>query len=245
MPDTYDARIAAIATSRPLHSIADVVAIMQALDGELSRDDGLKWFNLLYLRVTESVGEEPSSAGWNDQRWLERLDVVFAGLYFGALASWAQHRKATPRCWRALLDARWRTDVARIQFALAGMNAHINHDLSIALLRTSEERNDMPDLGSPQHRDYERVNGLLERVEGEVKGLLLSPIAGELDRHFGRVDDVIALWKVRKARETAWVNGELLWQLRQISLASRKFLQNLDRLVGLSGKGLLVPTQIG
>lgn len=244
MPDTYDARIAAISASRPLHSVGDVVAVMQALDRELSRDDGLKWFNLLYLCVTESVLKEPSSGGWNDQRWLERLDVVFAGLYFSALASWAQHRKATPRCWRALLDARWRTDVARIQFALAGMNAHINHDLAIALLRTSEERNDMPDPGSPQHRDYERVNGLLERVEEEVKGLLLSRIAGELDRQFGRVDDVIALWKVRKARETAWVNGELLWQLRQISLASKKFLQNLDRLVGLSGKGLLVPTQI-
>jgi hypothetical protein len=244
MPDPYDSRIAAIATPADLLSIDDVIAVMQALDRELSGEDGLKWFNLLYLRVTESVRDEPPGGGWNDRRWLERLDVVFASLYFGALASWAQHRKATPRCWRALLDARWRKDVARIQFALAGMNAHINHDLSLALLRTSEERNDMPDYGSAQHRDFERVNGLLERVEGEVKGLLLSRVAGEVDRQLGRVDDVIALWKVRKARETAWINGELLWQLRLISLASRKFVQNLDRLVGLASKGLLVSTEV-
>jgi hypothetical protein len=244
MPDAYDATLAAIATSRPLRTIDDVVEVMRALDRAFAPGDGVKWFNLLYLRVTESVKDDPPDGGWLDGRWLERLDVVFAGLYFGALAAWGRERKAAARCWRALFDARRRTDVARIQFALAGMNAHINHDLALALLATSEERGAMPERGSPQHRDFERVNSLLERVEAQVKAELLSRQVREVDRHFGRVDDVIALWKVRKARDTAWTNGELLWHLREVSLASRKFVQNLDRLVGLSSKGLLVPTEI-
>ena len=243
MPEAYDLRIAAIA-AQPARNVAEVAAIMQSLDRELHREDGVKWFNLLYLRVTEGVRDDPPSGGWADPVWLERLDVVFASLYFNALVQWSRDRKSVARCWRALFDARRRTDVARIQFALAGMNAHINHDLALALLRTSEERNDMPDRGSPQHADFERVNTLLERVEEEVKGLLLSRQAGEVDRHFGRVDDVIAIWKVQVARDTAWTNGELLWQLRNVTLASRKFAQNLDRLVGLSSKGLLVPTEI-
>jgi Family of unknown function (DUF5995) len=236
----YDANIAAIARSRPLRTIDDVLAVMHALDAALLDKDGVKWFNVLYLRVTESVRNEPPAGGWNDPQWLERLDVVFAGLYFDALAS----LKNAPRSWRALFNARWSPDIARVQFALAGMNAHINHDLALALLQTGQERNGMPDHGSPQHRDYERVNALLERVEGEVKTTLLSRIAGQVDRHFGRVDDVIAMWKVRKARDTAWLNGEVLWELRRISIASRQFVQSLDRLVGLSGKGLLVPTRI-
>ena len=35
----------------------------------------------------------------------------------------------------------------RIQFALAGMNAHINHDLALALLTTDAQRNVVPDDG--------------------------------------------------------------------------------------------------
>lgn len=104
------------------------------------------------------------------------------------------------------------------------MNAHINHDLALALLATSEERGAMPERGGPQHRDFERVNSLLERVEAQVKAELLSRQVREVDRRFGRVDG----------------SGSL----REVSLASRKFVQNLDRLVGLSSKGLLVPTEI-
>lgn len=223
---TYDSTIAAIAR-QPVRTIADVLGIMQQLDRALAPNDGAKWFNLLYLRVTESVINRPPSGGWLDERWLQRLDVVFGGLYFESLVRWAETREKTPRCWRTLFEARSRSDVARIQFALAGMNAHINHDLALALLRTSVERGDMPDRGSPQHRDFERVNSLLEQVEGDVKQLLLSQVASHVERRFGRVDDVIAMWKVEKARDTAWTNGELLWQLRELSIASRKFLQNL------------------
>lgn len=243
MPEAYDVMVASIA-GQPVRNVNDVAAVMQELDRRLRRDDGLKWFNLLYLKVTEGVRDDPPAGGWKDPSWLERLDVVFASLYFRALIEWSQDRKSAARCWRALLDTRWRRDVARIQFALAGMNAHINHDLALALLRTSEERSDMPDRGSAQHKDYERVNALLERVEGQVKGSLLSRQASEAEQHFGRVDDVIAIWKVRKARDTAWTNGELLWHLRRVTTASTKFVQNLDRLVGLSSKGLLIPTQI-
>ncbi len=244
MPEPYDTNIAVIAASQPLHTIGDVLRVMRELDGALAKNDGVRWFNLLYLRVTESVENGPPAGGWQDQQWMERFDVVFASFYFRALAASAQGRKSVARCWRAMFDSRWRRDVARIQFALAGMNAHINHDLALTILRTSEERNDLPDRGSPQHRDFERVNDLLEQVEEEVKVFLLSPAAGEIERHLGTVDDVIAMWKVRKARDTAWSNGELLWQLRGMAIASRKFLQNLDGLVGLSSRGLLVPTQI-
>jgi len=243
MPAAYDPAIAAIAL-RDERSRAVWEQVMRTLDQTLAKDDGLRWFNLLYLRVTESVKEQPPGAGWEDAAWLQRLDVVFAGLYFDALVAWAKGPKSASKCWGTLLESRWRKDVARIQFALAGMNAHINHDLAFALLRTSVERGAMPERGSAQHRDFERVNTLLERVEAEVKALLLSAQVQEVDRHFGRVDDVIALWKVRKARDTGWENGEILWQMRQLPLVSDKYARNLDRLVGLSSKGLLVPTEI-
>lgn len=44
------------------------------------------------------------------------------------------------------------------------MNAHINHDLSLALLQTNAELNLNPPLDSPEHDDFEHVNNILEAL---------------------------------------------------------------------------------
>ncbi|HEX5732961.1 MAG TPA: DUF5995 family protein [Blastocatellia bacterium] len=242
-PTATDERVALVLGSASVSTIDDVIAVMRELDGLLPDDDGLKWFNLLYLKVTEAVRDNSSAGNWEDPRWLDRLDVVFAGLYFNAVADWQRNAEESARAWRPLLDCRRRNDVARIQFALAGMNAHINHDLAIAVVQTGEEQGITPRRGSPQHIDFERVNTLLEVVEGEAKQFLVTGIIGELDNNLGRVDDIIAMWKVGKARDTAWTNAEILWQLQPLPLLKDKFLQNLGRLVGLSSKGLLIRTR--
>jgi hypothetical protein len=59
---------------------------------------------------------------------------------------------------------------------------------------------------------------------------------------FHRVDDVVAMWKVRRARDAAWTNAEALWSLRHTEPLRTEFLGALDRMVGLAGRGLLVPT---
>ena len=220
-----------------MNTIDDVIARMRAEDAALPPGDGVRWFNLLYLRVTESVRNQPPLA-WNDAVWLERLDILFARLYFDALA-----QPERSRAWRPLFRERNRRDVARIQFALAGMNAHINHDLAIAIVRACEERGVAPRRGSPQHRDYVRVNALLEKVEDEVKAVLLTGVLREIDGTLGRLDDVIAMWNVQKARETAWLNAETLWELRAIPFVAENFIGSVARLVGLSSRGLLVPTR--
>jgi hypothetical protein len=66
-------------------------------------------------------------------------------------------------------------------------------------------------------------------------------IVGLLDEDLGRLDDRIANWGVRKARETAWSNSEILWRLNRVPVLQEDFLVNLDRLVSLSSRGLLVP----
>ena len=51
-----------------------------------------------------------------------------------------------------MLSARYAAGIDRIQFALAGMNAHINHDLSLALLATDRQMNLEPDVGESATR---------------------------------------------------------------------------------------------
>jgi Family of unknown function (DUF5995) len=237
-----DERLVQVISASEVNSIEDVINVMQGLDNICQNNDGLKWFNLLYLGVTEGVRNSPPAEGWENPKYVERLAVIFAGLYFSAIASWQRDHDSVVRSWIPLFRSRERRGIARIQFALAGMNAHINHDLPIALVQTSEEQDIVPRRGSPEHRDFERVNTILEAVTEQVKQFLATGIVGEIDQDLGRHDDMVALWSVRKARETAYTNGEILWQLRAAPTLNDAFLRNLDRLVGLSSRGLLIPT---
>jgi len=67
-----------IASGPPSITIADVLTLMQRVDNLLPNSDGLKWFNLLYMRVTQQVDGNPPPGGWEGSAWLRRLDVVFA-----------------------------------------------------------------------------------------------------------------------------------------------------------------------
>ena len=44
-------------------TINDVVQMMENIDNVLPSNDGLKWFNLLYLMVTKAVRDNPPANG--------------------------------------------------------------------------------------------------------------------------------------------------------------------------------------
>ena len=131
--------LALLAKRATLATIGEVIQVMQDLDNMLLSSDGLKWFNLLYLRVTQAVYEKPPSGGWDDQKWLSLLDINFARLYFDALANSCTDPTKVPRAWMALFESRDNPNIERVQFALAGINAHINHDLPLALVQTGKD----------------------------------------------------------------------------------------------------------
>ena len=221
-------------------TIAAVIERMQAIGAGLPQADGVARFNDLYLAVTREVAAEAGRDAFEDPRFLSRLDVVFAGLYFTAVDAPAIG-EISP-AWAPLLEARSRPRIAPIQFALAGMNAHINYDLCLALVETCAELEVAPDVGSPQHRDYLRVNGILERVEHEVKQRLASGLIGCTDEVLGRLDDVLAMWSVARARDAAWAHAEVLWALQHAAGLRERYLETLGGIVGLGGRGLLLPT---
>ena len=225
----------------PVHSIEEATAIMTAIDGILPDSDGVKWFNRLYLRVTVSVGAAVAAATFNDVAFLTKLDVVFANLYFSALAAASADIGEAPSAWRPLLRARNPPGIARIQFALAGMNAHINRDLPDGIVQSFVALGGDPITGDLRERDFDSVNDILERVEADVKTEFTVGVVGAVDRLGGPVDDAVAMWKVRAARSAAWTNAQVLWELRGVPLLRDRFFGKLDSLVGMTGRGLLLP----
>jgi uncharacterized protein DUF5995 len=226
---------------QPARTVADVISTMHRIDAALGATDGLKWFNLLYLTVTDAIQQEVHSQQWSNPSVLERLDAVFANLYFSALSSWISDPDRTPPAWRPLFRARQDQRPFRVQFALAGMNAHINRDLSVALVQIAESLNGFPTHDSGIHQDFTRVNDILEQAEAKAVSFLATGIVGVVDQALGNIDDILAMWSVRKAREAAWINAEVLWHLRPLPALADRYLSGIDSTTGFASRGLLQP----
>jgi hypothetical protein len=216
-------------------TVAEVIDRLDTTCRTLPANDGVCCFAALYLDVTRSVQGELVHETFANPAFLGRLDVVFANLFLDALEA-----PVPPRAWAPLFEQRRRKGVAPLQFALAGMNAHINRDLPVALVDCWHELGVAP----AEHADYLRVNEVLVRVEAVVKRRYVSGWLATVDRlvhRVDRLDDVVAMWDVRRARDAAWTNGQALWALRDEPELAGRFLAALDRTVGLAGRGLLRP----
>ena len=237
----YDPILLAAVKVTP-NSVADVIHTMQTIEDTCVDVDGLKWFNWLYSAETQAVEARIVSGGFTDPAWLAELDVQFAQLYFGALES-ALSGQSTPDCWQVLFDRREQMGTARIQFALAGINAHINHDLPLALVATCQATGTVPQHGGTNYNDYTSLNTTLDSVIDSAKQTLNVRLLGDELLPVSHLEDTIAAWKVSAAREAAWKNAELLWHLRAEPELSAGFMDSLDGLAAVTSKVLLVPVR--
>ena len=224
-----------------MKTIAEVIARMRALDAALDLGDGVGWFNKMYLRTTEGVAAAWRAGAFEEASVLEQLDCIFADYFFKAKATWDADRDATPRAWAALFEARSSPRIAPLQFALCGMNAHINRDLAFALVDTWEAHGEAPSKGSPEHRDYLRINGILRTIEDDVKRWFSTGFIGKVDDALGNADDLAALWSIERARDSAWNHAEMLWFLRDSPGPRATYVETLDRVIGLAGRAMLLP----
>jgi len=220
-------------------TIAEVIARMEQIDGALPRKDGVAYFNRLYLQVTEAVQAATAGVTFAAPAFTERLDVVFAGLYFAAEQTLGT-AESCPVAWRPLIEER-SADRAPIQFAIVGMNAHINHDLPIAVVQTCEELGVAPQDGSPEHADYQSVNAILGAVEGKVAGWFETGLIADIvDVVPKDVDNALALWSIVDARDLAWCHAKQLWRLRHVPALADAYCDALALLVEVSGRGVLL-----
>jgi hypothetical protein len=235
----YDPALAALVQTPPA-SIAGVLELIEKIDTTCIPGDGLRWFNSLYAEVTQAIETRVAGAGFSDPTWISELDAQFAKLYFNALYAGLTGAPC-PGSWQALFACRADTRIARIQFALAGVNAHINHDLPEALVATCGATATPPLHVSIQYRDYTAVNMTLDGIIETAKKALYVRLLGDPLPVVSHLEDTIAAWSMSAARESAWNNAEILWHLQSTPVLASSFLDNLDGLTTVAGKALLVP----
>jgi len=138
-----------------------------------------------------------------------------------------------------VLLARSDRGIARLQFALAGMNAHINRDLAVALDTTWTRLGGSLDRNSPRCRDYLAINDILSAQMASAKADLFSRVDRIADAALGPVDDLLEVWSITAARDNAWSAGVALHKLGP-GEAKDAAMQAIDRTAGLIGLLLLL-----
>ncbi|SFY44360.1 DUF5995 family protein [Streptomyces atratus] len=223
----------------PVPGIASVIGRMRAFASAwppvAGVEDGVEVFNRVYLTVTETVRQQIDDGAFTDRRAAETLDVRFAEHYLSAVDAAAAGLRP-PDCWRPLFQYRRHPGVRPLQFALAGINAHIGHDLPLAVVDTCRTLGCAP---PGLEEEFDRVGDLLVLLEERIRedlmpGPDLLELADPLTHLFGS-------WSLERAREAAWSAALVLWRLRDVPLLAEEFRKRMDAGAGLVGRCLLTP----
>lgn len=216
-------------------TVDHVVDRLRELQDALPAGDGVRVFNGMYLTVTELVRDRLAATYFDDPAGVTRLDTVFAGRYLAAVDAAASGARPSP-CWRPLFELRGHPGIHPLQFALAGMNAHIEYDLPIAVLDTCRAAGRDP---KDVEADYHRINDLLALVEARVREELLPE--PEALRITDPLLHVVGVWSVDRARDAAWASVLGLWELRHVPMAYEAVTAALAGSVGMVSRALLTP----
>ncbi|MER7924720.1 MULTISPECIES: DUF5995 family protein [unclassified Streptomyces] len=212
-----------------------VLSRLRALDGELPARDGVAVFNRVYLAVTEAVDRSVDAGRFADARAAVALDVRFAERYLAAVDAAANGRR-TPACWRPLFQLRRHPGVRPLQFALSGINAHIGHDLALAVVDACRTLDCEP---AELEDEFDRVGDLLVSLEERIREELMP--GPDLFQIADPLTHLLGSWSLERAREATWTAARALWALRGLPEVAEEFTERLDAAVGLAGRMLLTP----
>ncbi|MFI9581578.1 DUF5995 family protein [Streptomyces sp. NPDC052236] len=219
----------------PRSSVDCVLERMRSYRSQWPATDGVAVFNRVYLTVTEEIGRRVDSGEFPDRRAAVTLDVLFAQRYLAAVDA-ATSGLPAPACWRPLFQYRRHPGVRPLQFALAGINAHIGHDLALAVVDTCHALDCEP---SDLESEFDRVGDILVLLEERIREDLMP--GPDLLEIADPLTHLLGSWSLERAREASWSAARLLWGVRELAGLADEFTERLDMSVGLVGRCLLTP----
>lgn len=219
--------------ARTLH---DVIRIIDELaDDAALHQDRIGYFIALYRHVAVRFAWAIARDEFDDPEGMERLDVVFFDRYLTALEAWRAGRSCS-RCWEGAFRATKDDGPTVVQHLLAGMNAHIDFDLGIAVA-DSEFGQDLAAFKP----DFDKMNALLADLVGDVLADLTTiwPLLRMINRLFGLEEDLIINFSMKAARDMAWAHAVSL--SKQGPSGRAREIRDMDFVVTAIGEELVDP----
>lgn len=188
-------------------SIADVIQELKYIN-QISKDtsfENIFAFNNTYLIITEIVKAKMDTGYFDDDKRMEKFDIIFAQYYFDALHSYLEGATC-PSSWRVLFDAAKSNTSMQWQYMALGVNAHVNNDLALALYDA--------DFGSQYKNDYLKVNTIIFKTIKQVVESFteMNPIINQIKNNSVQLYSPILYLLIKNWRLNAWNNFEKLKQ---------------------------------
>jgi hypothetical protein len=168
-------------------------------------------FALTYLRVTQTYAWSARQPGYYaDPAWTNHAVAVFAKYYLRAFDAWNadSNSAAVPQAWKIAFNSARDGKVSAAGNFFLGLNAHINHDLGLAMAAAGLTGPD----GRSEKANYDHIDALLNSVTIP----LVKELSARLDQSMDDTSQPLSLDKVAAGnvmflwREQAWRNAELL-----------------------------------
>lgn len=174
--------------------------------------DDRRIFASVYATMTGAIDRGLEDGRFVDPAWTAHLTDRFIWLYLDAEDAWRRGGTGCPTPWCAAFAACGQPRVSAVEHALLGINAHIVHDLPLAVADTLRDRGDTVDgrlqgdtLARRRH-DYEVVNHVIADTIDDAQAVLAteSRTSAVLDRLALRFDAYVAEAMLRAARTQGW-----------------------------------------
>jgi hypothetical protein len=218
-------------------TIDALLASMDRIENDLqAANDPRRFFHCTYARTTRAVRDEILRGGFVDNAWVERWDVVFAGLYLRAFETYEATGVAVGP-WQVAFERSRDASLPPLRHVLLGMNAHINYDLPQALCAviTSAEFDDAA-VVQRRGEDHKHIDTVLAaRVAAEDDELKKLELPGQrtlLDKMLTPFNRLGTKKFLREARTKVWANAHTLDRARR--QGSDAYAGALRDLAGLS-----------
>lgn len=245
-PNILDRNLTTLLQARlpSIKTIPDVIKLMQDIENLLPDEDGLKWFNQLYKMVTEAVEIYTEKSRDQGVEWLKHLDVEFAKLYFEGILKCLKADQKAPQVWQKLMDNRYSSGLSRLQFAALGLNAHINRDLMLAIVKAFEKTGGEPKDGTPEHQQYLYINTILDLVEVEALEQMATGPIKTFCRAIAPFDRFLIMKSVSLGRAVAWKNSKICCSLGKNPRLQQAYIDSADQgSARIIANVLLIPTE--
>lgn len=168
-------------------------------------------FALTYLRVTETYAWSARQPGYyQDPGWTNHVVAVFAKYYLRAFDAWSadNNSAAVPQAWKVAFNGARDGKMMGTGNFMLGLNAHINHDLALAMAAAGLTRAD----GQSAKQDYDKIDQLLNSVTNPLVAELSARFDPSMDDTSLPLDlDAVVVGNIMFGwREQAWRNAELI-----------------------------------
>ena len=200
--------------STPYRTLDDVVDALGAIETHYrQRGDRRAIFATLYGVVSAEIRTRVAAGAFDDPAWVHRYAVSFANLYRQAVLVWEDGGTAqVAKAWRLAFEAAAGERGFVLQHLLLGINAHVNHDLPYAI--------DGIGIGADRdrrYRDHTAVNAVLSGVTDRATqriAALYAPGLSAADDCAGQLDEMLSLFSLSVARDSAWESALALANAR-------------------------------